>query len=83
MLRSDGGEYTSNEFREYCAKAGISLQVTPPGTPQLNGVAERINRLSDMVRTMLQVSGLPHYFWGEAVVHAAWVKTMLPHNANG
>ncbi|KAL0463140.1 UNVERIFIED_CONTAM: transposon Ty1-A Gag-Pol polyprotein [Sesamum latifolium] len=44
-LRSDrGGEYLSGEFIDYLKENGILSQWTPPGTPQLNGVAERRNR---------------------------------------
>ncbi|CAA0825435.1 Unknown protein [Striga hermonthica] len=44
-LRSDnGGEYTSHEFKNYCAEHGIRHEKTVPGTPQHNSVAERINR---------------------------------------
>ena len=33
-LRSDnGGEYTSKEFKAYCAKYGIRHEKTAPGTP--------------------------------------------------
>ncbi|KAL0406007.1 UNVERIFIED_CONTAM: hypothetical protein Slati_3914600 [Sesamum latifolium] len=45
-----GGEYLSAEFIDYLKENGILSQWTPPGTPQLNGVAERRNRtLLDMV----------------------------------
>ncbi|KAL0446375.1 UNVERIFIED_CONTAM: hypothetical protein Slati_1765400 [Sesamum latifolium] len=49
-LQSDrGGEYLSGEFIDYLKENGILSQWTPPGTPQLNGVAERKNRtLLDM-----------------------------------
>ncbi|KAL0313416.1 UNVERIFIED_CONTAM: Retrovirus-related Pol polyprotein from transposon TNT 1-94 [Sesamum radiatum] len=49
-LRSDrGGEYLSGEFIDYLKENEILSQWTPPGTPQLNGVAERKNRtLLDM-----------------------------------
>ncbi|KAL0462952.1 UNVERIFIED_CONTAM: Retrovirus-related Pol polyprotein from transposon TNT 1-94 [Sesamum latifolium] len=44
-LRSDrGGEYLSGEFIDYLKENEILSQWTPPGTPQLNGVAERRNR---------------------------------------
>ncbi|KAL9226133.1 hypothetical protein vseg_001980 [Gypsophila vaccaria] len=37
-LRSDrGGEYLSNEFDQHLKDCGIVSQLTPPGTPQLNG----------------------------------------------
>ncbi|KAL0427424.1 UNVERIFIED_CONTAM: hypothetical protein Slati_2917200 [Sesamum latifolium] len=59
-LRSDrGGEYLSGEFIDYLKENGILSQWTPPGTPQLNGVAERRNRtLLDMVCTQT-----PYEIW--------------------
>ena len=60
-LRSDrGGEYLSTEFIELLKEHGIVSQLTPPGTPQLNGVFERRNRtLLDMVRSMMSYTDLP------------------------
>ena len=51
ILRSDrGGEYLSHEFHDYLIECGILSQLTPPGTPQWNGVSERRNpTLLDMV----------------------------------
>ncbi|KAK8508994.1 hypothetical protein V6N12_016838 [Hibiscus sabdariffa] len=44
-LRSDrGGEYLSQDFDELLKECGIVSQLTPPGTPQWNGVSERRNR---------------------------------------
>ncbi|GJU13700.1 retrotransposon protein, putative, ty1-copia subclass [Tanacetum coccineum] len=49
-LRSDrGGKYISQEFKDYLKACGIVQQLTPPYTPQHNGVSERRNRtLLDM-----------------------------------
>ena len=68
-LRSDrGGEYLDNEFEDYLLEHGIVSQLTAPGTPQQNGVAERRNRtLLDMVRSMMSYSSLPPSFWGYAL----------------
>ncbi|POM66197.1 Putative retroelement, partial [Phytophthora palmivora] len=45
QLRSDnGGEYKSREMAKFCRERGIVQKFTPPYTPQLNGVAERMNR---------------------------------------
>ncbi|GJZ28549.1 retrotransposon protein, putative, ty1-copia subclass [Tanacetum coccineum] len=49
-LRSDrGGEYLSQEFKDYLSENGIVQNLTSPYTPQQNGVSERRNRtLIDM-----------------------------------
>jgi transposase InsO family protein len=44
-LRTDrGGEFTSQEFNNFCNESGIRRQLTASFTPQQNGVAERKNR---------------------------------------
>jgi transposase InsO family protein len=44
VLRTDnGGEYTSKEFMDFCAKEGIMRELIVPYHPQHNGVAERNN----------------------------------------
>ncbi|KAJ9539151.1 hypothetical protein OSB04_031884 [Centaurea solstitialis] len=50
FLRSDrGGEYLSQEFDSHLRECEIVSQLTPPYTPQMNGVLERRNRtLLDM-----------------------------------
>ena len=59
-LRSDrGGEYLDTEFKDRLLEHGILSQLTTPGTPQQNGVAERRNRtLLDMVRSRMIYSSL-------------------------
>jgi hypothetical protein len=80
MLRSDrGGEYLSIEFHDYLKECGIVSQLTPPRTPQLNGVAERRNRtLLDMVRSMMSRASLPISFWGYALETAAHILNLVP-----
>ena len=60
-LRSDnGGEYFSKEFDNYCSYNGIRRQKTVPGTPQENGVSERMNMtIMERVRCMRYHVGLP------------------------
>ena len=64
FLRSDhGGEYLSYEFGLHLKQCGIVSQLTPPGTPQHNGVSECCNHtLLDMVRSMMSLTDLPLYF---------------------
>jgi transposase InsO family protein len=45
VSRSDnGGEYTSNEFKDLCKEAGIKRELKISYNPQQNGVVERNNR---------------------------------------
>ena len=80
ILRSDrGGEYLSQEFQDHLRSCGIISQLTPPRTPQLNGVSERRNRtLLDMVRSMMSRSTLPLSFWNYALLTAARILNMAP-----
>ena len=75
-LRTDrGGEFTSNEFFEFCATNGIYRQLIATYTPQQNGVAERKNRtIMNMVRSLLTSRQVPKTFWPEAV---NWVIHIL------
>ncbi|RVW83244.1 Retrovirus-related Pol polyprotein from transposon TNT 1-94 [Vitis vinifera] len=79
-LRSDnGGEYIDGGFSEYCAAQGIRMEKTIPGTPQQNGVAERMNRtLNERARSMRLHAGLPKTFWADAVSTAAYLINRGP-----
>ena len=54
LIRSaPGGEYVTS-IGDYCAQQGIRHEVTPPYSPQSNGVAKRKNRtLKEMMNAML------------------------------
>ncbi|GJT70537.1 retrotransposon protein, putative, ty1-copia subclass [Tanacetum coccineum] len=79
-LRLDrGGEYISQEFKDYLKACGIVQQLTPPYTPQHNGVSERRNRtLLDMVRSMMNLTTLPLSFWDYALESATRILNMVP-----
>lgn len=78
-LRTDNGEYLSNNFDEYLVEHGITRQLTIPGTPQQNGVAERANQtLMDATRCMLIESGLPRHFWADAMNTACYIRNRCP-----
>ncbi|KAJ3474391.1 hypothetical protein NLI96_g12482 [Meripilus lineatus] len=75
-LRSDrGGEYLSKEFGDHLGSQGTIRSLTTHDSPQQNGIAERLNRtLVEHMRAMLLPSGLPPSLWGEALMHAVWLK---------
>lgn len=68
-LRLDnGGEFTSNEFNDYCHEHGIKRQFSAARTPQQKGVMERKNRtVMEMARTMLIEAGISDRFWPQEV----------------
>ncbi|XP_024317129.1 uncharacterized protein LOC112271638, partial [Brachypodium distachyon] len=73
------GEYLSYEFGTHLRQCGIVSQLTPPGTPQRNGVSERRNRtLLDMVRSMMSLTDLPLSFWGYALETATFTLNRAP-----
>ena len=80
FLRSDRGrEYLSYEFGPHLKQCEIVLQLTPPGTPQRNGVSEHRNRtLLDMVQSMMSLTDLPLSFWGYALETAAFTLNRAP-----
>lgn len=84
-LRTDnGGEYTSKEFDNFCRSKGIQVVFTVPHNPEMNGVAERLNRtLQDKARAMLLSSDLDDKFWSEAILTANYLKNRSPTSAFG
>jgi len=64
---------------EYCVESGIRRQLTPPYSPQQNGVVERRNgTVVATTHSLLKAKGLPGYFWGEVVVTAVYLLNRSP-----
>ena len=54
-------------------------KLTPPGTPQHNGVSEHRNHtLLDKVRSMMSLTDLPLSFWDYALEIAAFTLNRAP-----
>jgi transposase InsO family protein len=61
-------EFCNEEFNKFCKNEGIVRHRTVVGTPQQNGVAERMNRtLLENARCLLSHAGLGKEFWAEAI----------------
>jgi hypothetical protein len=82
IFRSDGGgEYQSLKVQEFFKAEGIQHEISPPYTPQLNGMAERLNRtLMEIVRCLLICAGLAHSFWRHAMEYAVYIYNHTPHS---
>lgn len=51
-------------------------------SPQMNGIAERYNRIViDLVNTTINAESLPKHFWGEILVTINYIKSRNPHSA--
>ncbi|CAI7874229.1 unnamed protein product [Closterium sp. NIES-53] len=79
VLRSDrGGEFLGAEFTKFLKRNGIRHQLTCPGIPQQNGIAECANRtIGKAAKTLLGAAGMPYKFWPEAVRHIITVKNRV------
>jgi hypothetical protein len=85
ILRSNsGGEYTSNEFGNFCRDVEIKRELTTPYNPQQNGVAERKNRtIMEEVKTMIHNQDLPMHLWVEPTRTIIYFQNRLSHSALG
>ena len=91
IFSDQGGEFKNNVLTGFYEKHGIVQVVTASFSPMSNGLAEQQNAsLMGKVRPMLLQTGLPDVFWGEAVLHAAYLKNrtcsklldgLTPHEA--
>ncbi|KAK9053340.1 hypothetical protein SSX86_029973 [Deinandra increscens subsp. villosa] len=79
-LRSDrGGEFTSQEFNEFCSLNGIYRLLTTPYSPQQNVIVERRNRsIMNMTRCLLKEMNIPKVYWAEGVRRAVYIQNRLP-----
>ncbi|GJU05864.1 retrotransposon protein, putative, ty1-copia subclass [Tanacetum coccineum] len=74
-LQSDrGGEYISQEFKDYLKSYGITQQLTPPYTPQHNGMSEKsATCILNMVPTK-KVDKTPYELWYGKVPNLSYLK---------
>ena len=84
-LRSDrGGEYTGQEYREYCLQSGIKQEFAATNTPQQDGISEREwASIWNMTRFFLAEAGIPKYLWQEAFRMAVYLSNRVPSTPPG
>src|SRR3990167_2315430 len=83
ILRTDNAtEYNSQKLKDFANTKGIKLEKSAPYKQSQNGLAERaIGTITDTAITLLQQAGLPHYYWGYAVLYAAELLNRSPTTA--
>ena len=80
IIRSDnGGEYDSQEAREWMTSMGIIQELTMPDSPEQNGIDERTNGiLLSRARAQLIAAGLPDTLWAESFKTGIYVINRSP-----
>ncbi|KAJ8870053.1 hypothetical protein PR048_029064 [Dryococelus australis] len=69
----------ANELADWCRERGIKIYYAPAASPQLNGRAERLNRmLMEKTRALLFDSCLEKELWGEALRTATYLLNRSP-----
>jgi len=80
----NGGEYVSNEFKNFCVEEGIKWELMTPHNPQQNGIAKRKNkRIVGEAWVMLYDQGLPLHFWVEACNTTIYLQNKVWHHILG
>ena len=80
LKTNGGGEYRSREFAQYLIKHQIEPEVTVPDWPEMNGLAERMNRtILEKAKCMCTHAELPRSLWAEAARTATYVYNRLPN----
>ena len=83
VFADGGGEYISLDLRKHCDELGINLTHSEAYTPEMNGIAERVNRsIEEGATALLLQANLPRSFWEEAVNHFVFLKNHAPHIEN-
>ncbi|GBE84202.1 hypothetical protein SCP_0601800 [Sparassis crispa] len=76
VLNTDrGGEYLSDAFVRHLEEQGTEQKLSVHDTHGESGISEHLNRtVAEKGHAMLIAAGLPRFLWGEAVLHAIYLK---------
>lgn len=68
----NAGEFTSQEFNDYCVSLVINVEHSVPHVDTQNGLTESfIKRLQQIVKPLIMRIKLPIFVWGHAILHEA------------
>ena len=77
-----GGEYIP--LNDYCEKEEIIHEVTPPYSPESNGVAKRKNKtLKEMMNSLLVSASAPNNLWGTTILSTCHLQNRIPYKKTG
>jgi hypothetical protein len=76
----NGGEYISNKFKDIFLTSGVIHKVTPPYSPESNGIAERFNHTINIIARSMSIAATDFpSLWAETINMAPYLKNRLPH----
>ena len=79
----NGKKYLNKEIYQLINEKGIELLPCAPYVHQLNGIAERFNRLAmDIGRCLLREAKIPLRYWPEIVKTVSYLKNCTIANSN-
>ena len=81
IVLDNGGEFTSNEFRQFCNRHQITLHYTTPYHPQGNGITERMHRTLKMILSGL-CQGYP-LRWPQLLQECQLIMNQASHTSTG
>ncbi|MBW0532863.1 hypothetical protein O181_072578 [Austropuccinia psidii MF-1] len=74
-----GGEFVNNCFKECARIEGFEHSISPPYTPEHNGIAERGNRsILEKARFLMLQTKLTDQLWAEATSTATFLLNVAP-----
>ena len=80
----NGGEFTSDTYKQTITESGAKKTTIIANTPNMNPVAEgAFWRIFCIVRALLKDAGLPNNMWAHAFTHALYLLNRLPTKRDG
>ena len=74
MSSDNGGEYNSNDLKNFCQEAKIKKELAIPYNPKKNGATQRKNRaIVGLAKAMIHDQDMPMFLWAEACNMAGYV----------
>lgn len=85
VLHTDGeSSFMEAGFISWLQSIGLVLEITPPGCPDMDGLAERtIQTIVRMTTTILYTAGIPGTFWPDAARTPAYLRNRCPNASTG
>jgi transposase InsO family protein len=80
IRNDDGGEYISNELKDIFLTSGVIHELTPPYSPESNGIAEPFNQIINTIARSMTIAEPDFPFlWAAADTMGTYLKNRLPH----